>query len=64
MLGPGQSAPASSHAGRVLAGDPAALKDQLAELVDCGVEHLVLEFLAEDGRDLAQQMTLFAERVR
>jgi probable F420-dependent oxidoreductase len=64
VLAPGQSAPASAHAGRVLAGEPAALKDQLAELIDCGVEHLVLEFLAEDGRDLADQMRLFAERVR
>ena len=64
VLGPGQSAPGSAHAGRALAGEPTALKDQLAELADCGVEHLVLEFLADDGRDLTEQMTLFAERVR
>ena len=30
----------------------------------CGVEHLVLEFLAADGRELDGQMTAFAERVR
>jgi hypothetical protein len=48
----------------VLAGEPAALIDQVAELAECGVEHLVLEFLAEDGRELDEQMTTFAERVR
>jgi len=64
ILRPGQSAPASAHAGRVLAGEPAALVDQIAELAGCGVEHLVLEFLAPDGRDLDEQMALFAERVR
>src|SRR5712692_9622445 len=64
ILKPGQSAPASSHAGRVLAGEPAALVDQLSELADCGVEYLVLEFLAADGRELDEQMAIFAERVR
>jgi probable F420-dependent oxidoreductase len=64
VLRPGQAAPASAHAGRVLAGEPAALVDQLVELADCGVEHLVLEFLAADGRDLDEQMAIFAERVR
>jgi hypothetical protein len=48
----------------VLAGEPAALVEQIAELADCGVEHLVLEFLAADGRELDEQMTTFAERVR
>jgi probable F420-dependent oxidoreductase len=64
VLEPGESAPKSAHAGRVLAGDATALVDQLAELADCGVEHLVLEFLAADGRELDTQMTTFAERVR
>src|SRR3990172_6259004 len=32
VLRPGQSAPASTHGGRVLAGEPAALADQIAEL--------------------------------
>jgi probable F420-dependent oxidoreductase len=64
VLEPGESAPKSAHAGRVLAGDATALVDQLAELADCGVEHLVLEFLAADGRELDAQMTTFAERVR
>jgi hypothetical protein len=36
----------------------------VTELADCGVEHLVLEFLAGDGRELDAQMVLFAERVR
>jgi probable F420-dependent oxidoreductase len=64
VLGPGQSAPASTHGGRVLAGEPGALVDQIAELADCGVEHLVLEFLAADGPELQTQMGVFAERVR
>ena len=64
ILRPGQSAPASSHAGRVLAGEPSALVDQIAELGECGVEHLVVEFLAADGRELDEQMGVFAERVR
>ena len=40
----------------MLAGEPAALVDQIDELAECGVEHLVLEFLAADGRDLDEQM--------
>jgi alkanesulfonate monooxygenase SsuD/methylene tetrahydromethanopterin reductase-like flavin-dependent oxidoreductase (luciferase family) len=64
VLRPGEAAPPSAHGGRVLAGDPAALVDQVAELRACDVEHLVLEFLATDGRDLEAQMTTFAERVR
>jgi len=64
VLHPGQSVPASAHGGRVLAGEPAALIEQIAELADCGVEHLVLEFLAADGRELDEQMSTFAERVR
>jgi probable F420-dependent oxidoreductase len=64
VLRPGQSVPASAHAGRVLAGEPAALVDQIRELADCGVEHLVVEFLAADGPELDEQMTVFAERVR
>jgi probable F420-dependent oxidoreductase len=64
VVGPGESVPASSHAGRVLAGEPAALAAQIRELGDCGVEHLVLEFLSEDARMLDRQMRVFAERVR
>ena len=64
ILGPGQAAPKSTHGGRVLAGEPARLVEQIAELADCGVEHLVLEFLAADGAELDDQMIAFAERVR
>jgi probable F420-dependent oxidoreductase len=64
ILRPGETAPASAHAGRVIAGEPAAVVDQITELGDCGVEHLVIEFLAADGADLDAQMTMFAERVR
>ncbi|HET7342211.1 MAG TPA: LLM class flavin-dependent oxidoreductase, partial [Methylomirabilota bacterium] len=64
ILAPGEQPPAPAHGGRVLAGEPAALIEQLAELREIGVEHLVLEFLAADGRDLEAQMAGFAERVR
>ena len=64
ILRAGERAPASAHAGRVLAGEPSALAEQIRELAECGVEHLVLEFLAADGRELDAQMALFAERVR
>jgi probable F420-dependent oxidoreductase len=64
IVGPGESVPASTHGGRVMAGEPAALVDQIAELAACGVEHLVLELLAADGRELEAQMVAFAERVR
>ena len=42
----------------------ARLIEQISELADCGVEHMVLEFLSEDGRELDEQMVAFAERVR
>ena len=64
VLGPGRSVRPSARGGHVLAGEPAALVDQLAALADCGVEHLVIEFLAADGRELDDQMATFAERVR
>jgi hypothetical protein len=48
----------------VIAGEPSALVDQVGELAACGVEHLVLEFLSEDGGALAAQMEAFASRVR
>ena len=64
ILRPGESAPKSTHAGRVLAGEPAALVEQVHELAECGVEHLVLEFLAADGPELDAQMAAFTERVR
>ena len=64
ILRQGEQAPKSAHAGRVIAGEPAVVVDQIAELAACGVEHLVIEFLAADGRELDEQMTVFAERVR
>jgi hypothetical protein len=48
----------------VLAGEPARLIEQITELGECGVEHMVLEFLASDGPELDGQMAAFAERVR
>jgi alkanesulfonate monooxygenase SsuD/methylene tetrahydromethanopterin reductase-like flavin-dependent oxidoreductase (luciferase family) len=64
VLQPGEAVPPPVHGGSVLAGEPAALADRIAELSAAGVEHLVLEFLASDGADLDEQMALFAERVR
>jgi alkanesulfonate monooxygenase SsuD/methylene tetrahydromethanopterin reductase-like flavin-dependent oxidoreductase (luciferase family) len=64
ILKPGQVAPSSTHAGRVLAGKPPVLIAHIRELAECGVEHLVLEFLAEDGQALSQQLTAFAREVR
>jgi probable F420-dependent oxidoreductase len=60
----GEPGPVSTHSGRVLAGEPSALVDQIQELAACGVEHLVCEFLAADGRELEIQMSEFALRVR
>jgi probable F420-dependent oxidoreductase len=64
VLRPGEVAPPSAHGGRVLAGEPAALVDLIGELAECGVEHLVLEFLSEDGLVLREQMQRFASMVR
>jgi len=64
ILAASEAPPTSTHAGRVLAGEPAALVDQLTELRECGVEHLVCEFLAADAAELDAQLRVFAERVR
>jgi probable F420-dependent oxidoreductase len=64
LLTGGEHTPKSTHAGRVLAGEPAALVDQISELRECGVEHLVCEFLAADGAELDAQLRAFTERVR
>ena len=42
----------------MIAGEPAHLVEQIAELAECGVEHLVLEFLSADGRELDDQIIL------
>ena len=47
-----------------MAGEPAALVEEINKLAEIGLEHLVVEFLASDGADHEEQMTLFAERVR
>ena len=64
VLRPGRPAGTSIGGGSVLVGEPAALIERIDELAGCGVEHLVIEFLASDGPDLDEQMVLFAERVR
>jgi probable F420-dependent oxidoreductase len=64
VLRAGRAAQPSSRGGHVLSGEPEALIEQLHELAECGVQHLVLELLSADGRELEEQMTDFAERVR
>jgi probable F420-dependent oxidoreductase len=64
VLGPGQPARPSARPGHALVGEPPVVIDRLRELADCGAEHVVLEFLAADGRELDAQMIAFAERVR
>lgn len=53
-----------THRGRVITGTPDQLVGQLRELAEIGVEHLVVEFLADDGDELDAQMTTFAREVR
>jgi len=60
----GAPVPASTHAGTGIVGEPGAVVDRIKELAACGVEHLVIEFLAADGRELDAQIVAFAERVR
>ncbi len=64
LLLPGQTTPATTHGGRVIAGEPRAVIDEINEIADCGVEHLVCEFLSEDGRALQDQMRVFSSKVR
>jgi probable F420-dependent oxidoreductase len=64
VLRRGEAAPAPLHGGRVLAGEPDALADQINALHSAGVEHLVLEFLSPDSADLYEQMSLFTQHVR
>jgi probable F420-dependent oxidoreductase len=64
VLRPGRAAGTSVRGGSVLVGEPSALIERIAELAGCGVEHLVIEFLAADGPELDEQMALFAERIR
>lgn len=53
-----------AHAGRAIHGPPDVVAEQLRELAAIGVEHLVLEFLADDLPELDEQMRAFTERVQ
>lgn len=64
IVQPGTPAPPSAHRGQVLVGPPAELIAQIRERQAAGVEHLVLEFLAADGTELDNQMTVFAEQIK
>src|SRR5206468_12882416 len=64
VVRPGESAPTSTHGGRVIAGEPAALVDSITELAGSGTEHPVLEILMALCRAVPEQTTAFAERVR
>ena len=60
---PGKGVPASVHGGNVIAGGTAEVVDRLGALAEVGVEHLVLEFLADDAVDFAEQIEAFARDV-
>jgi probable F420-dependent oxidoreductase len=64
VLNAGETPPPPIHGGSVLAGEPAALADRIAELGAVGVQHLVLEFLSPDPDDFDRQMGWFAQAVR
>ena len=58
--------PESPHAraAHMLTGTPDELVDQIEELREIGVEHLVLEFLGRDFADFQAQIDAFASEVR
>jgi probable F420-dependent oxidoreductase len=56
--------PTPAHAGHMLVGTPDELLDQIAELRDLGIEHLVLEFVGRDFADFQAQIEAFATEVR
>jgi probable F420-dependent oxidoreductase len=58
------AAPSSVHGGNMLSGEPAALVERIGQLAAVGVEHLVIEFLANDGADFDEQLGIFADQVR
>lgn len=61
---PGAAVPVSVHGGATLAGDPGALVERIGALAEAGVEHLVLEFLADDAHGFEAQLEAFATHVR
>ena len=56
--------PAPAHAGHMLEGPPDQLLEQVEELRELGVEHLVLEFVARDTEHFDAQVETFARDVR
>ena len=48
----------------MLEGSPDQLLEQVEELRELGVEHLVLEFTARDAEHFAAQVEAFAREVR
>ena len=56
--------PAPAHPGHMLEGSPDQLLEQVEELREIGVEHLVLEFTARDAEHFAAQVEAFAREVR
>lgn len=56
--------PDPAHAGHMMVGTPDELLDQIEELREMGVEHLVLEFVGRDFADFQAQVEAFATEVR
>ena len=56
--------PAPAHAGHLLEGTPDGMVEQIEELRQIGVEHLVLELVARDAEHYDEQVEAFARVVR
>ncbi len=56
--------PAPAHAGHMMEGTADELIEQIEELGEIGVEHLVLEFVARDAEHYYAQVEAFAREVR
>jgi probable F420-dependent oxidoreductase len=56
--------PEPAHAGHMMVGSPDELLDQIEELREIGIEHLVLEFVGRDFADFQAQVQAFATEVR
>jgi len=56
--------PDPAHAGHMMVGSPDEMLEQIEELRQLGVEHLILEFVGRDFADFQAQIEAFATEVR
>jgi probable F420-dependent oxidoreductase len=59
-----RGSPPPAHPGYLLEGTPEQLVEQIEELREIGVEHLILEFVARDAEHFGAQVEAFARQVR